>query len=63
MASPSLVLLDKDKEFFFDAYGGPGLSATYLIDQNAVIVEKFSGLQVWDVPERKSRILQFMRKR
>jgi hypothetical protein len=58
-----VVLLDKDKEVFFDAYGGPGLPATYLIDQNGVIVKKFSGLQVWDAPEMKSRILQLMQKR
>jgi hypothetical protein len=55
--------LTKDKEVFFHAYGGPGIPATYFIDQNGVIVEKFSDLQVWDAPEMKSRILQLMQKR
>lgn len=57
------VLLDKDKEIFFDKYAGPGLPATYLIDRSGVIAEKFSGLQVWDAPEMKNRILLLLEKK
>jgi peroxiredoxin len=57
------VLLDTDKEVFFDDYAGPSLPATYLIDRNGVIVEKFSGLQVWDAPEMENRVLQLLRKK
>lgn len=54
------VLLDKDKEVFLDRYDSPGLPATYLIDQDGVIVEKFNGLAVWDAPDMKSRVLMLL---
>lgn len=57
------VLLDSEKEVFFDEYAGPALPATYLIDRNGVIVEKFSGLEVWDAPEMKNRVLLLLEKR
>lgn len=57
------VLLDSQKEVFFDEYAGPALPATYLIDRNGVIVEKFSGLEVWDAPEMKNRVLLLLEKR
>ena len=56
------VLLDQDRQIFFDRYEGPRLPASYLIDKNGVIVEKFSGLQLWDGPEMKSRILMLLEK-
>ena len=57
------VLLDRDKEVFFDDYAGPSLPATYLLDRNGVIVEKFTGLQVWDASEMKNRIVQLLEKK
>jgi peroxiredoxin len=57
------VLLDKDKEVFFDDYAGPSLPSTYLLDRNGVIVEKFSGLQVWDGQEMKNRIMMLLEKK
>jgi peroxiredoxin len=57
------VLLDSDREVFFDEFAGPSLPATYLIDRNGMIVEKFSGLQVWDAPEMKNRVLLLLGKK
>lgn len=57
------ILLDTGKEVFSRVYAAPGLPATYLLDRNGVIVEKFSGLQVWDAPEMKNRLLLVLAKR
>lgn len=57
------VLFDQNREVFIDRYDGPRLPASFLIDKNGVIVEKFSGLQLWDGPEMKSRILMLLEKR
>jgi peroxiredoxin len=56
------VLLDQKRKVFLDKYECPRLPASYLIDKNGVIVEKFSGLQLWDGPEMKSRILMLLEK-
>ena len=58
-----MVLIDKDKEVFFDDYAGPSLPSTYLLDRNGVIVERFSGLQVWDGQEMKNRIMMLLEKK
>ena len=50
------VLLDTGKEVYGKAYAGPALPATYLIDRNGIIVENFSGLEVWDAPEMMKRV-------
>ncbi|OGW48139.1 MAG: hypothetical protein A2078_01040 [Nitrospirae bacterium GWC2_57_9] len=57
------ILLDRGKEVFSEEYAAPSLPATYLLDRNGVIVEKFSGLQVWDAPEMKNRLLLVLAKR
>ncbi len=57
------VLLDQDRGVFFDDYAGPSLPATYLIDRSGMIVEKFSGLEVWDAPDMKNRVLLLLNKK
>ena len=57
------VLLDRDKAVFFDDYAGPSLPATYLLDRNGVIIEKFSGPVVWDSPAMKNRIMLLLEKK
>ena len=57
------VLLDPEKEVFFDLYAGPTLPASYLIDRKGIIVEKFSGPRQWDSPEMKNRIRMLSEKR
>jgi len=57
------VLLDKDKAVYFDDYAGPSLPATYLLDRKGIIVRKFSGLQVWDAPEMKDRVILLLEKK
>lgn len=56
------VLLDTGKAVFSDRYDSPDLPATYLIDRDGIIVEKFNGLQVWDAPEMKNRILMLLKR-
>jgi peroxiredoxin len=57
------VLLDRDKAVFFDDYAGPSLPATYLLDRNGIIVDKFNGPQVWDAPEMKNKIMMLLEKK
>jgi peroxiredoxin len=57
------VLLDPEKEVFFDLYAGPILPAGYLIDRNGIIAEKFSGPQDWNSEEVKNRIRKLLDKR
>ena len=57
------VLLDLEKEVFFDLYAGPTLPASYLINQNGIIVEKFNGPRDWDSREMKNKILKLLEKR
>ena len=57
------VLLDKEKEVFFDQYASPSLPATYLIDSNGIIVEKFSGPREWDSQDMKKRIQILLERR
>ena len=58
-----MVLLDRDKAVFFDDYAGPSLPATYLLDRNGIIVDKFNGPQVWDAPEMKNKIMMLLEKK
>ncbi len=57
------VLLDPDKGVLGDRYRESILPITYLIDRNGMIVEKFSGLEVWDAPEMKNRVIQLLEKK
>lgn len=57
------VLLDSEKEVFFDLYAGPSLPSSYLIDINGIIVETFSGPQDWDSQQMKDRIRKLLEKR
>jgi peroxiredoxin len=56
------VLLDTEKEVFFDQYAGPSLPATYLIDGNGIIMEKFSGPRDWDSRDMIQKILNAAKK-
>jgi len=57
------VLVDKEKEFFFDEYAGPSLPASYLIDRNGVIRETFTGPREWDSPDMKNSVRKLLEKR
>jgi peroxiredoxin len=57
------VLVDREKEVFFDQYAGPTLPATYLIDRKGVIVEKFSGPREWDSLDTMQKIINAAKKR
>lgn len=56
------ILLDKEKDVFSGEYSAPVLPATYLIDRKGVIVEKFYGLQLWDAPDMKNRVMLLLGK-
>src|SRR5208283_3625751 len=55
------VLMDKDKEVYFDSYAVMGLPTTFIIDENGIIIEKIMGEQEWDSPKMKERILNLLR--
>jgi peroxiredoxin len=54
------VLLDKDKEVFFDSYAALGLPTSFLIDRNGIIVEKVVGPKEWGAPDVKDKILRLL---
>ncbi len=54
------VLMDRDKEVYFDDYAVMGLPTTFIIDRHGVIIEKIMGGQVWDSPEMKRQILNLL---
>ncbi len=57
------VLLDSEKETYFDSYAAPSLPMTYLIDAGGVIRQTFSGPQEWDSSAIKEKIVQYLPKR
>ena len=54
------VLMDKNKEVYFDSYAVMGLPATFIIDRRGVLVEKIMGEQEWDSPKMKEKILDLL---
>ncbi len=56
------VLLDKNKEVYFDSYAVMGLPTTFIIDRSGVLVEKIMGEQEWYSPETKEKILNLLTK-
>lgn len=55
------ILLDFEKEVFFDNYAGPSLPATYLIGRDGIIIEAFTGARDWASQEIKSRIAALLK--
>ncbi|MCL4491996.1 MAG: redoxin domain-containing protein [Nitrospirae bacterium] len=54
------VLMDKNKEIYFDSYAVVGLPTTFIIDKSGGIVEKIMGENVWDSPQMKEKILRLL---
>ena len=50
------VLMDSEKEVFFDDFAGPSLPASYLIGKDGIIIETFHGPQEWDSQGMMSKI-------
>jgi len=54
------VLMDKNKEVYFDSYAGMGLPETFIIDRKGILIEKLMGEQEWDSPKMKDKILLYL---
>ena len=54
------VLMDKNKEVYFDSYAVMGLPATFIIDRRGGLIEKIMGEQEWDSPKMKEKILNIL---
>lgn len=54
------VLLDKNKEVYFDNYAVMGLPTTFIIDRNGVLVEKIMGEQEWDSSKMRVKFLNLL---
>jgi peroxiredoxin len=54
------VLLDKDKEVFFDTYGLFGLPVSIIIDRNGTIVQKIIGEVAWDSAQMEDKIKKLL---
>jgi peroxiredoxin len=57
------VLLDSEKETYFDSYAAPSLPMTYLIDASGVIRQTFPGPQEWDSSAMKEKIVRYLPRR
>lgn len=57
------VLMDSEKETYFDSYAAPSLPMTYLIDGGGVIRQTFSGPQEWDSSAMKEKLVQYLPKK
>jgi len=57
------ILMDSEKETYFDSYAAPSLPMTFLIDASGVIRQTFSGPQEWDSSTMKEKIVQYLPKR
>jgi peroxiredoxin len=57
------ILLDSEKETYFDSYAAPPLPMTYLIDDGGVIRLTFSGPQEWDSSAMTQKIVRYLPKK
>jgi len=57
------ILMDKEKEVYFDYYAVFTLPTSFLIDKNGVIVEKYFGEQEWDSAKFKGKVLRLLGKK
>lgn len=54
------VLLDRDKEVYFDTYGLLGLPVSVIIDRDGTIVQKVLGETPWDSPQMEEKIQKLL---
>lgn len=54
------VLLDRNKEVFFDTYGLFGLPVSVIIDRDGMIVQKVIGEIAWDSPQMEEKIRKLL---
>jgi len=54
------VVMDKNKEVYFDSYAVVGLPTTFIIDRSGVLLEKIIGEQQWDSAKTKEKILNLL---
>ncbi len=57
------VVMDSEKEVYFDLYAVLVLPTSFLIDKNGMIVEKILGEMDWGSPEIKEKIRTLLRMR
>ncbi len=57
------VLMDPDKEAYFDQYAIFALPTSFLIDRKGMIVEKIIGDRAWDSPDMKNKIVDLLKQR
>jgi peroxiredoxin len=57
------VLMDPDKEAYFDLYAVFALPTSFLIDRKGMVVEKFLGDREWDSPDIKNKIADLLKKK
>jgi peroxiredoxin len=54
------ILMDPEKEVYFDDYAVFALPTSFLIDADGVVREKFMGEIQWDAPAVKQRIIRHL---
>ena len=57
------VLMDPEKEVYFDDYAVFAMPTSFLIDRKGMIAEKFIGERVWDSQEIKDKVVSVLRKK
>ncbi len=57
------VLMDPDKEAYFDLYAVFALPTSFLIDRKGMIVAKVLGDREWDSPDMKNKIADLLKRK
>ena len=57
------VLMDPDKEAYFDLYAVFALPTSFLIDRKGMIVEKILGDREWHSPDMKKKIADLLKRK
>ena len=57
------VLMDPEKEVYFDQYAVFAMPTSFLIDRKGMIAEKFMGERVWDSQEIKDKVVSVLRRK
>jgi peroxiredoxin len=57
------VLMDPEKEAYFDLYAVFALPTSFLIDRKGMIIAKVLGDREWDSPDMKNKIADLLKKK
>lgn len=54
------VLMDREREVYFDVFAAPVLPVSYLLDRDGIVRETFNGPREWDSPVIKAKMVKLL---